>query len=410
MRAHGLWLLWVIGCTGATPADAQVRPGIEVLVSDSVHLVRGKRLGLLTNHTGVDRHGRRDADLLIADSLRLIALFSPEHGFRGLEDRPGLPDAIDSATRIPIYSLYGGSRTAALSALDSVDVLLVDLQDIGARYYTYIATTASLMRDAAARHIAILILDRPDPIGGTLVQGNVRGAPSDPDSDFVGFLPVAMRPGMTLGEMARMANDVLSLQASLTVIRTDGWLRRLTYDSTGLPWIKPSPNMPSLESAFHYPGLCLFEGTNLSVGRGTPIAFQVVGAPWLDGARVLRALREAGGTGRSPLVGVDVIDTAFTPHGPTDGKYDGVQLTGLRFRVTDRTVYDATLVAVALLTALRSVHPDSFQFKADGFDRLAAGPELRLAVLAGRSAPEIWRTWSEPLARFRRVRAKYLLY
>jgi uncharacterized protein YbbC (DUF1343 family) len=410
MRAHGLWLLWVIGCTGATPADAQVRPGIEVLISDSVHLVRGKRLGLLTNHTGVDRHGRRDADLLIADSLRLIALFSPEHGLRGLEDRPGLPDAIDSATRIPIYSLYGGSRTAALSALDSVDVLLVDLQDIGARYYTYIATTASLMRDAAARHVAILILDRPDPIGGTLVQGNVRLAPGDPDSDFVGFLPVAMRPGMTLGEMARMADDVLGLHASLTVIRAAGWLRRLTYDSTGLPWIKPSPNMPSLESAFHYPGLCLFEGTNLSVGRGTPIAFQVVGAPWLDGARVLRALREAGGTGRSPLVGVDVIDTAFTPQGPTDGKYGGVRLSGLRFLVTDRTVYDPTLVAVALLTAVRSVHPDSFQFKADGFDRLAAGPELRLAVLAGQRAPEIWRTWSEPLARFRRVRAKYLLY
>jgi uncharacterized protein YbbC (DUF1343 family) len=410
MRAHGLWLLWVIGCTGATPADAQVRPGIEVLISDSVHLVRGKRLGLLTNHTGVDRHGRRDADLLIADSLRLIALFSPEHGLRGLEDRPGLPDAIDSATRIPIYSLYGGSRTAALSALDSVDVLLVDLQDIGARYYTYIATTASLMRDAAARHVAILILDRPDPIGGTLVQGNVRLAPGDPDSDFVGFLPVAMRPGMTLGEMARMADDVLGLHASLTVIRAAGWLRRLTYDSTGLPWIKPSPNMPSLESAFHYPGLCLFEGTNLSVGRGTPIAFQVVGAPWLDGARVLRALREAGGTGRSPLVGVDVIDTAFTPQGPTDGKYGGVRLSGLRFLVTDRTVYDPTLVAVALLSAVRSVHPDSFQFKADGFDRLAAGPELRLAVLAGQRAPEIWRTWSEPLARFRRVRAKYLLY
>jgi uncharacterized protein YbbC (DUF1343 family) len=410
MRAHGLWLLWVIGCTGATPADAQVRPGIEVLLSDSIHLVRGKRLGLLTNHTGVDRHGRRDADLLIADSLRLIALFSPEHGFRGLEDRPGLPDAIDSATRVPIYSLYGGSRMAALSALDSVDVLLVDLQDIGARYYTYIATTASLMRDAAARHVAILILDRPDPIGGLLVQGNVRQAPGDPDSDFVGFLPVAMRPGMTLGEMARMADDVLGLHASLTVIRAAGWLRRLTYDSTGLPWVKPSPNMPSLESAFHYPGLCLFEGTNLSVGRGTPIAFQLVGAPWLDGARVLRALREAGGTGRSPLVGVDVIDTAFTPQGPTDGKYGGVRLTGLRFLVTDRTVYDPTLVAIALLTAVRSVHPDSFQFKADGFDRLAAGPELRLAVLAGQSAPEIWRTWSEPLARFRRVRAKYLLY
>ncbi|HJQ65419.1 MAG TPA: DUF1343 domain-containing protein, partial [Gemmatimonadales bacterium] len=279
MRAHGLWLLGMIGCSG--PAQAQVRPGIEVLVSDSVHLVRAKRLGLLTNQTGVDHQGRRDADVLIASGLQLTALFSPEHGFRGLEDRPGLPDAFDSATHVPIYSLYGGSREAAARALDSIDVLLVDLQDIGARYYTYIATTASLMRQASARGLPVVILDRPDPIGGTLVQGNTRGEVGNPDSELVGFLPVAMRHGMTLGELARMANDQLALHATLTIVPASGWVRRLAFDSTGLPWIKPSPNMPSLESAFHYPGICLFEGTNLSVGRGTPLAFQVIGAPWL---------------------------------------------------------------------------------------------------------------------------------
>lgn len=408
MRAHGLWLLGVIACT--QPALAQVRPGIDVLLSDSIHLVHGKRLGLLTNHTGVDRHGRRDADLLLAHGLRLRALFSPEHGIRGLEDRPGLPDAIDSVTRVPIYSLYGGSPSAAQSALDSIDVVLVDLQDIGARYYTYIATTAQLMRHAAARRIPVLILDRPDPIGGVLTQGNVRVVPGDPDSNFVGFLPVAMRPGMTLGEMARMANDVLGVQASLTVIPATGWQRRMPFDSTGLVWVNPSPNMPSLESAFHYPGMCLFEGTNLSVGRGTPIAFQLIGAPWLDPARIRAHLQGAGSGERSGLVGVEVTDTQFTPRSPTDGKYDGVLLRGLRFRVTDRSLYDPTLLAIALLTALHAVHPDSFQFRAPGFDRLAAGPDIRLAVLAGRPAPDIWRAWSEPLARFRRARAKYLLY
>jgi len=387
-----------------------VRPGIEVLLSDSIHLVRGKRLGLLTNQTGVDRHGTRDADLLIADGLSLMAVFSPEHGFRGLEDRPGLPDAIDSATHVPIYSLYGGSRAAAARALDSIAVLLVDLQDIGARYYTYIATTTSLMRQASARGLPVVILDRPDPIGGTLVQGNARAEVGNPDSELVGFLPVAMRHGMTLGELARMANDRLGLGATLMIVPASGWVRRLAFDSTGLPWIKPSPNMPSLESAFHYPGICLFEGTNLSVGRGTTLAFQVIGAPWLDLSR-LRAYLEGEGSGdRSALVGVEVKDTAFTPRSPTDGKYDGVLLPGLRFRVTDRALYDPTLLAVALLTALRAVHPDSFRFRDASFDGLAAGPELRAAVLAGRRAPDIWRTWSEPLARFRRARAKYLVY
>jgi len=408
MRAHGLWLLGVIGC--AQPALAQVRPGIEVLLSDSIHLVHGKRLGLLTNHTGVDRHGRRDADLLLAHGLRLKAIFSPEHGLRGVEDRPGLPDAIDSATHVPIYSLYGGSPTAAQAALDSLDVVLVDLQDIGARYYTYISTTTLLMRQAAARRIPVLILDRPNPIGGTLMQGHVRAAPGDPDSNFVGFLPVAMRHAMTLGEMARMANDLLRMQASLTVIPAAGWQRRTSFDSTGLPWIRPSPNMPSLESGFHYPGVCLFEGTNLSVGRGTPIAYQVIGAPWLDVPRLRAHLQGAGSGERSALVGVAVIDTEFTPQSPTDGKYDGVLLRGIRFRVTDRALYDPTLLAVALLTALRAVHPDSFQFREASFDGLAAGPELREAILSGRQAPDIWRTWSEPLARFRRARAKYLVY
>jgi uncharacterized protein YbbC (DUF1343 family) len=408
MRAHGLWLLGVIGCSA--PAQAQVRPGIEVLVSDSVHLVRAKRLGLLTNQTGVDHQGRRDADVLIANGLRLTALFSPEHGFRGLEDRPGLPDAFDSATHVPIYSLYGGSRVAAARALDSIDVLLVDLQDIGARYYTYIATTASLMRQASTRGLPVIILDRPDPVGGTLVQGNTRAEVANPDSELVGFLPVAMRHGMTLGELARMANDQLALRATLTIVPASGWVRRLAFDSTGLPWIKPSPNMPSLESAFHYPGICLFEGTNLSVGRGTALAFQVIGAPWLDLPR-LRAYLEGEGSGeRSALVGVEVKDTAFTPRSPTDGKYDGVPLQGLRFRVTDRGLYDPTLLAVALLTALRAVHPDSFRFRDASFDGLAAGPELREAVLAGRRGPDIWRAWSEPLARFRRARAKYLVY
>jgi len=404
MRAHHLvWLLGSIACA-APAAKGQVRPGIEVLASDSAHLVRGKRLGLLTNHTGIDRQGRRDADVLIADGFRLTALFSPEHGFRGTEDRPGLPDGVDSATGLPIYSLYGGSRAAARAALDSADVLLIDLQDIGARYYTYIATAASMMRDAARAGKRVIVLDRPDPVGGRDVQGNVRAQAANPDSVLVGFLPVAMRHGMTFGEMARMANDVGGIGADLVVVPVVGWNRAMLFDKTGLPWVKPSPNMPDLESALHYPGICLFEGTNLSVGRGTTFAFQVIGAPWLDAEAVRRRLPAAA------LAGVDVKPIGFTPRAPTDRKYDGVELHGLRLHVTDAERYDPTRLAVALLAAIREVHPAAFQFRAESFDGLAAGSDLRHALEAGRSAQQIWATWEDGLNRFRSVRAKYLLY
>jgi uncharacterized protein YbbC (DUF1343 family) len=387
-----------------------VRPGIEVLLADSLHLIAGKRLGLLSNHTGVDRQGRRDVDVLLAAGQRVTTLYSPEHGFRGLEDRPGLPDGTDSATSLPIYSLYGGSRAAARAALTGIDVLLIDLQDIGARYYTYPATAASLMRDAARAGKRVIVLDRPVPIGGDLVQGNVRAAVGDPDSALVGFLPVPMRHGMTLGELLRMANDLLDLRADLVVVPAAGWRRDAYADATGLPWVKPSPNMPSVESAVDYPGTCLFEGTNVSVGRGTPVAFQVIGAPWLDGAAVIRRLRDWGPETGDALAGVEIRDTTFRPRGPTDGKYDGVLLRGVRLRVTDRTRYDPTHATVALLAAIAASSPDSFRFRPAGFDRLATDSALRVGIAAHRPPADLWRDWDAALARFRANRVKYLLY
>ncbi len=374
-----------------------------MLLSDSAQLIAGKRLGLLSNPTGIDRQGHRDVDLLRArPDARLTVLFSPEHGFRGTEDRSGLPDSRDSSTGLPIYSLYGGSRSAARAALDSIDVVLVDLQDIGARYYTSIATATILIRDAARAGKRVIVLDRPNPVGGVATQGNVRERVGDPDSAFVGFLPIAMRHGMTLGELMRMANDVLALGADLVVVPAAGWQRDLLYDQTNLPWVKPSPNMPDLESALLYPGLCLFEGTNVSVGRGTGVAFQVLGAPWLNPARVLERLE------RSALAGVEAKSETFTPLTPTDGKYAGTALPGMRFRVRDRAQYDPTKLAVALLVAIRATHPTEFQFRAASFDRLATGPDLRLAIAGGKSAHEIWTAWDADLARFRAARARYL--
>jgi uncharacterized protein YbbC (DUF1343 family) len=394
----------LLACGAAT--QAPVRPGIEVLLADSLHLVRGHRVALLTNHTGVDRAGRRDADLLLAAGIELRALFSPEHGFQGAEDREGLPDAQDSATGLPIYSLYSGRRPN-FGALDSVQVLLVDLQDIGGRTYTYVASAAEMLRPAAARGVRVVVLDRPNPIGGALVQGNVPDSVGDPVRERVGFLPIAMRHGLTIGEMLRWANDALAAGAEVRVVPAAGWRRDAYYDALGLPWVPPSPNMPDLESASHYPGLVLFEYTNLSVGRGTPRAFQWIGAPWLDPAAVVAWLREAV---PEALAGVNVEETAFTPVSPTDGKYDGVALRGLRFRVTDRARYDPPRLAVALLAALQRIHAATFRFNERPFDRLAMGTTLRRQVLSGLTPQQIWTDWAAPLAHYRERRGKYLLY
>lgn len=397
-------LLCLTGCGGAT--RAQVRPGIEVLLTDSMHLVRGQRVALLTNQTGVDRAGRRDVDALLAAGVTLRWLFSPEHGILGTEDREGLPDGTDSATGLPIFSLYKGTRPN-FGVLDSVQVLLVDLQDIGGRTYTYIASAAEILGPAAARGVRVVVLDRPNPIGGTMLQGNVRAATGDPVRERVGFLPIAMRHGMSMGEMLRMANDVLGVRADVRVVPAAGWRREDYFDATGLPWVRPSPNMPDLESAMHYPGICLFEYTNLSVGRGTPTAYQWIGAPWVDPERVLDWLRRDA---PEALVGVTLGPAAFTPQRPTDGKFDGVALRGVRFHVTDRGRYDPTRLAVALLASLRALYPDEFRFNAAAFDRLAAGPELREALQAGAPPQRIWSEWEAALRNFEGSRAKYLLY
>ena len=410
MRAHHLSLLWFLACPGPGPAAAQVRPGIEVLLTDSAHLVAGKRVGLLTDQTGVDRTGRRDADLLRADpAVRLTLLFSPEHGFRGTGEGAGPAHAVDSATGLPIYNLYGHTRALGVAELDSLDAVLIDLQDIGTRYYTYVSTAIMLMERAARRGKRVLVLDRPDPLGGEAVQGNVREQPAA-EQTLVGRLPVPMRPGMTLGELLLLANDVLGIHGRLTVIPVAGWRRSMYFDATGLPWVRPSPSMPDLESALHYPGTCLFEGTNLSVGRGTRFPFQVLGATWIDAPAIIRRLREAGSGMRDAFTGVEIVADTATPRAPSDGKDDGVRINVIRLRVTDRRRYDPTHAAVALLAAVRAVHPDSFRFVAERFDLLAAGPALRRAILAGRGPADIWRGWEATLERFRRGRGKYLLY
>jgi len=284
--------------------------------------------------------------------------------------------------------------------LRGIEVLLVDLQDAGARYYTYLFTTVEVMRAAAEESIPVVVLDRPDPIGG-LVQGNVlEPAHISP----VGRLEIPMRHGMTLGELARLARMDLGLGTDLTVVPVEGWRRSMAMDQTGLVFVPPSPNLRTVESLFHYPGLCLFEGTNLSVARGSDAPFEQIGAPWLDTSAVLQRVRRAG------LPGVSYAGVTFRPVRPGDGKYPDALVAGIRLRVTDRATYDPTATAVQLLSAIRTWHHAEFAWIPAHFDRLAGGPVLREALDAGAEPADVVRSWEPARRRFLERRKPALLY
>ena len=397
------WCLY--GCDSPEPRPDDVRPGIEVLATDSADLLLGRRVGLITNHTGVARDGTPAARLLLDAGVPVEALFSPEHGLSGrVAGGESVPDRTDPVTGLPVHSLYGSRRIPEEHLLNRVDVLVFDIQDIGARYYTYASTMLEAMRAAAAKNIVFVVADRPNPIGGELVQGNVL------DARFVSFVgphTVAMRHGMTVGELARMFNQELDLGVQLVVIPATGWSRSQWGDETGIPWIPTSPNIPDLESAVHYPGTCLFEGTNLSVGRGTERPFQQVGAPWIRSAEAEEIVSRLTG---ADLSGVRLEVVSFTPNSPDDGKYAGTPATGIRLTVTDRESYDPVRTAVSLMRELRLAAGDRWEWKSDSFDRLAGGDRLRLALDRGDPVDEIVSAWTVSLAAFRDRRSAYLLY
>ncbi len=387
-------LLVVMSC--AMPP--RVRPGIDVLLSDSLRLIAGKRIGLLTNQSGIDARGVSSIDRLAnartrerANAPSLVALFAPEHGIRG-NGNPGddVRDTTDSATGLPIYSLYGANRAPTARQLAMLDVLVVDLQDVGTRTWTYVTTTIGAMRAAKTAGKRIIVLDRPNPIGCAM-QGPVLDTAY---ASFIGPLPVPLRHGLTMGELARFANSVLHIGADLVVVPVQGWNRCEWFDETGLPWVRPSPNLPDLESVSWYPGTVLFEATTLSVGRGTDAPFRQLGAPWLQRPR----LQYISTTG-------DTLDpVTFTPRAPGDGKYDGAPCTGFRFWRYDRHRADAPIGhAIQVLRWLMDGNPDSLKIDpramAIRFGRPFAA-DSALAEATDRAAIES----------FRRRVAPFLLY
>lgn len=389
--------------SGATPSPPLLL-GIDRLLTEELDLVAGKRVGLITNQTGRGRDGEHDADRLARQpGLRLVALFSPEHGFRGTEP-PGayVASYVDPVLRIPVYSLYGPTRKPTPAMLSNVDVLLFDIQDVGARYYTYISTLAYAMQAAAEKGIPFIVLDRPNPIGGVKVEGPVL---EPAYSSFVGLYPIAVRHGMTVGELARLFNDAFGIGAKLTVVAMSGWRREMDWKATGLPWIKPSPNIVRPETALVYPGTCLLEGTNVSEGRGSPLPFEMIGAPWIEGERLARVLNEAA------LPGVRFEPTSFVP---TTSKFQGQRVEGVQIVVTDPGRFEAVRTGLTIIATLRRLYPADFRFTLSGgkyyFDTLIGNGWMRPAIEQGQSVDEILARDRARFTEFLELRRRYLLY
>jgi uncharacterized protein YbbC (DUF1343 family)/CubicO group peptidase (beta-lactamase class C family) len=378
-------------------ASGYVLTGIDVLKRDNFKQLAGRKIGLITNHTGRSRDGESTVGLLHdAKNLQLVTLFSPEHGFEGKLDISKIGDTKDAATGLKVYSLYGETRKPTAAMLAEIDTLVFDIQDIGARFYTYISTMGEAMQACAEHGKRFVVLDRPNPIGGVAVAGPMLDAGKE---SFVGFHRLPVRHGMTIGELARLFQDELKLKLDLQVIPCEGWRREDAFDATGLTWINPSPNMRSLTQAFLYPGIGLLETTNLSVGRGTDTPFEVIGAPWLDGRKLAAELSTRG------LPGVSFVPIEFAP---ASSKFAKEKCGGINILITDRNRFEPLRLGFEIATALRTQYPEKWDAK--GYARLLGNDKTLQALLAGKSAAELTEVAREGVNEFIRRRAKYLLY
>jgi len=397
-RLSSLWTGRDFGASGTSPVPPRYVPvmsGIDVLRANGFEMLKGKRVGLLTNHTGRARDGATSIDLLHqVKDLKLVRLFSPEHGIRGILDA-AVPSAVDE-TGLEIASLYGDTRRPTDAMLDGIDTMVIDLQDIGARFYTYMTTTAYVMEEAAKRRISVVVLDRPNPINGFQIEGPTLDKAA---LSFVGYFAMPIRHGMTLGELARLFNAENKIGVDLTVVAVKNWTRDQWFDATGLPWINPSPNMRNLIQATLYPGIGAIEGTNVSVGRGTDTPFEQVGAPWIDGTALSDALNARA------IPGVRFYPVKFTP---TSSKYANEECGGVFMIVTDRAAIRPVRVGLEIATALNRLYGAKFDLEAA--ERLFGSKEGIARIRAGADPTEIVASWGAGEARWRLLRAKYLLY
>ena len=368
------------------------------------NVFEGKRLGIIANHTAYDRDGKFIVDVFgNMNGVKITALFSPEHGFWGkVRDGKKIDDQTDPVYNLPIYSLYGKAQKPTSDMLRNIDVLVFDIQDIGARFYTYIYTMSLAMEAAAENGKTFVVLDRPNPINGANVQGNILEPAL---ASFVGLYPIPVRHGMTAGELAKMFNGqgwlAGRVKAELIVIPMEGWRRRMWYDQTGLRFIKPSPNMPDLETAAVYPGLCLLEGTNVSEARGTAMPFRQFGAPWIDSKLLAKRLNALN------LPAMRFEPVRFTP---TSSKYQGRECHGVRILVTDRDRLTPYSCGVRIVNEICRIYPDQLKWRVAHFDRLCGTSKIRSAITNHSSLDILQTKWQKELEFFIKIRAGYLIY
>ena len=379
--------------------DGNTLTGLDVLTRDGFAPFRGKRVGLITNHTGIDRLGRRSVDLFAAaDGVTLGAIFSPEHGLQGRLDQETIDDTRDPATGVRVFSLYQGERRRPTAEmLQNIDVLVFDIQDVGARFYTYITTMAYAMEEAARHNIPFCVLDRPNPITGLAVEGPIL---DEAYRSFIGYFEMPVRHGMTIGEVAKMFNAEKKIGAQLEVIGMENWRRDQWFDETGLPWVNPSPNMRNLQQALLYPGVALLEGLrNYSVGRGTDTPFEFIGADWVDGPQLAEYLNRRG------LPGVRFYAVRRTPD---ETRFAGVPIDGVQISVLQRDRLESTRLGLELAAALIELYPGQVQLAETA--RLIANEQAIRALEAKENPASIWTVWEMETETFREIRSRYLLY
>jgi uncharacterized protein YbbC (DUF1343 family) len=379
---------------------AEPRPGakagIDVLAGQGFARLKGRTVGLVTNHTGRAADGTPTIDLLAqAEGVKLVALFSPEHGIRGeVDDKVG--DSVDAKTKLPVYSLYGTRRKPTAETLKGIDTLVYDIQDIGCRFYTYGSTLGMVLEAAREHKLKLVVLDRPNPIGGSAIEGPVR----DPGrGSFAAYHDLPVRHGLTVGEMAVMFNTELKLDADLEIVKVAGWARADTFDATGLAWRNPSPNMRHLTAAVLYPGIGLLEFTNVSVGRATERPFEWIGAPWIDGRTLAAALN-----GKA-LPGVRFVPVSRTP---TASVHKDKECGGVDIIVSDWSAVRPVRTGLEIAAALRALYPKDWD--ARNFDRLLVNKATCDGLLAGKPVAELEKAWAPGLEAYRKRRAAILLY
>ncbi|MED4848981.1 DUF1343 domain-containing protein [Bacillus atrophaeus] len=379
----------------------KVQTGIDILLSDYKKQLKGKKIGLITNPTGVNSSLKSSVDVLSQDpDIQLTTLYGPEHGVRGdAQAGDEVASYIDEKTGLPVYSLYGKTKKPTPEMLKNVDVLVFDIQDVGTRYYTYIYTMAYAMEAAKENGIPFIVLDRPNPQGGQQVEGPVL----EPGySSFVGLYPIPLKHGMTIGELALLFNKEFKINADLTVVKMKRWKRKMNFEDTGLPFVLPSPNMPTIDSTFVYPATGLIEGTNVSEGRGTTKPFEFIGAPYMKSTQLEEKLNSLG------LPGVTFRAASYIP---TFSKHQGKLCHGVQMYVTDRKKFEAVKTGLSLIKTIHDLYPDDFEFLATGsFDKLIGNGWVRTKIEEGADIQEITDAYQKILKEFKKLRKKYLIY